>query len=133
MKRRKVPSLFATSQTRKDIDCVAPSAFAVALVAMGPPTAPEPGKARRDSLRACLPSRRNLTLTPARLALPQQEGLKAYYKAKIEEAEIAVRNKTQNLRRLEAQRNELNTKGARVAVRWLAVRAARHGCLSARA
>jgi hypothetical protein len=41
-----------------------------------------------------------------------QEGLKAYFKAKIEEAEIAVRNKTQNLRRLEAQRNELNTKGA---------------------
>ena len=41
-----------------------------------------------------------------------QEGLKTYYKAKIEEYEIAVRNKTQNLRRLEAQRNELNTKGA---------------------
>lgn len=42
-----------------------------------------------------------------------QEGLKAYYKAKIEEAELAVRNKTQNLRRLEAQRNELNSKGTR--------------------
>jgi len=40
------------------------------------------------------------------------EGLRAYYKAKIEEAELAVRNKTQNLRRLEAQRNELNAKGA---------------------
>jgi 26S proteasome regulatory subunit T6 len=42
--------------------------------------------------------------------------LTTYYKAKIEEYEIAVRNKTQNLRRLEAQRNELNTKGA-----WLRV------------
>ena len=41
-----------------------------------------------------------------------KEGLKPFFKAKIEEYEIAVRNKTQNLRRLEAQRNELNTKGA---------------------
>ena len=41
-----------------------------------------------------------------------REGLKVFYKSKIEETEIAVRNKTQNLRRLEAQRNELNTKGA---------------------
>lgn len=40
-----------------------------------------------------------------------KDGLRAYYKAKIEEHEIAVRDKTQNLRRLEAQRNELNTKG----------------------
>ncbi|GAQ78888.1 proteasome regulatory complex ATPase [Klebsormidium nitens] len=38
------------------------------------------------------------------------EGLKPYYKGKIEELEILVREKTQNLRRLEAQRNELNTK-----------------------
>ena len=40
-----------------------------------------------------------------------KDGLRSYYKAKIEEFEIAVRDKTQNLRRLEAQRNELNTKG----------------------
>jgi len=39
-----------------------------------------------------------------------KDGLKSYYKGKIEEFEIAVRDKTQNLRRLEAQRNELNTK-----------------------
>jgi 26S proteasome regulatory subunit T6 len=39
------------------------------------------------------------------------EGLKAYYKAKIEELEIQARDKQHNLRRLEAQRNELNTKG----------------------
>lgn len=39
------------------------------------------------------------------------EGLKAYYKAKIEELEILARDKQHNLRRLEAQRNELNTKG----------------------
>ena len=40
-----------------------------------------------------------------------KDGLRSYYKAKIEEHEIAVRDRTQNLRRLEAQRNELNTKG----------------------
>mmetsp|Transcript_12285 Transcript_12285/g.56875 ORF Transcript_12285/g.56875 Transcript_12285/m.56875 type:complete len:400 (-) Transcript_12285:55-1254(-) len=38
------------------------------------------------------------------------DGLKSYYRAKIEEYEVAVRDKTQNLRRLEAQRNELNHK-----------------------
>ena len=76
---------------------------------MGPvPAAPEGGKARG------LPSSDE---HPLRLVADPgcgrdvQEGLKAYFKAKIEEAELAVRNKTQNLRRLEAQRNELNTKG----------------------
>ena len=39
------------------------------------------------------------------------EGLKAYYQAKIEELEIQARDKQHNLRRLEAQRNDLNTKG----------------------
>ena len=42
-----------------------------------------------------------------------KDGLRDYYRAKIEEYELAVRDKTQNLRRLEAQRNELNNKGAR--------------------
>merc|ERR1712159_67062 len=35
-------------------------------------------------------------------------GLRAYYDAKIEALSVALRDKTQNLRRLEAQRNELN-------------------------
>ncbi|KAK9830723.1 hypothetical protein WJX74_004182 [Apatococcus lobatus] len=38
------------------------------------------------------------------------EGLRAYYKAKIEELEILAKDKQHNLHRLEAQRNELNTK-----------------------
>lgn len=38
-------------------------------------------------------------------------GLKAYYQAKIEAAEILINQKTQNLRRLEAQRNALNARG----------------------
>jgi 26S proteasome regulatory subunit T6 len=40
-------------------------------------------------------------------------GLRAYYDAKIEALSVALRDKTQNLRRLEAQRNELNGRGGR--------------------
>ena len=36
--------------------------------------------------------------------------LSSYYSSKIEELEVTVRERTQNLRRLEAQRNELNSK-----------------------
>jgi 26S proteasome regulatory subunit T6 len=43
------------------------------------------------------------------------DGLKTYYKTKIEELEILARDKQHNLHRLEAQRNELNTKGIAVA------------------
>lgn len=39
-------------------------------------------------------------------------GIKPYYQAKIEAAEITINQKTQNLRRLEAQRNALNARGA---------------------
>ena len=38
-------------------------------------------------------------------------GLRSYYRAKIEELELLCRDKQLNLRRLEAQRNEYNTKG----------------------
>ena len=40
-------------------------------------------------------------------------GIKSYYQAKIEAAEIEINQKTQNLRRLEAQRNALNARGAK--------------------
>ena len=40
-----------------------------------------------------------------------REGIKNYYRTKIEEAELTINDKTQNLRRLEAQRNALNAKG----------------------
>jgi 26S proteasome regulatory subunit T6 len=39
-------------------------------------------------------------------------GIKLYYQAKIEAAEITINRKTQNLRRLEAQRNALNARGS---------------------
>lgn len=38
-------------------------------------------------------------------------GIKSYYQAKIETAEFTINTKTQNLRRLEAQRNALNARG----------------------
>jgi 26S proteasome regulatory subunit T6 len=41
----------------------------------------------------------------------KEEGIKSYYLQKVEEAEVLIREKTENLRRLEAQRNELNSKG----------------------
>merc|ERR1719393_818134 len=37
-------------------------------------------------------------------------GITNYYQAKIEELDVTVRERTQNLRRLEAHRNELNSK-----------------------
>lgn len=37
-------------------------------------------------------------------------GLSTYYQSKIDELEVTVRDRTQNLRRLQAQRNELNGK-----------------------
>lgn len=39
------------------------------------------------------------------------DGLGFYYKNKIEHYEALLAEKTQNLRRLEAQRNSLNAKG----------------------
>lgn len=44
----------------------------------------------------------------------KQEGIKAYYLQKIEESEVQIREKIEDLRRLEAQRNELNSKGKMV-------------------
>ncbi|KAH8102227.1 endopeptidase [Cristinia sonorae] len=41
---------------------------------------------------------------------PQTGGINSYYQAKIEAAEIEINQKTQNLRRLEAQRNALNAR-----------------------
>lgn len=38
-------------------------------------------------------------------------GLRNYYKGKIEELELQIKDRSHNLRRLEAQRNELNTQG----------------------
>lgn len=39
------------------------------------------------------------------------EGFRSYYIQKIEELQLIVAEKSQNLRRLQAQRNELNAKG----------------------
>lgn len=39
------------------------------------------------------------------------QGVRSYYVQKIDELRVQVAQKTQNLRRLEAQRNDLNNKG----------------------
>ncbi|KAI8057734.1 26S proteasome subunit ATPase 5 [Syncephalis plumigaleata] len=39
-----------------------------------------------------------------------RQGIQAFYQSKIEECELIINEKTQNLRRLEAQRNALNSK-----------------------
>lgn len=39
------------------------------------------------------------------------EGFRSFYVQKIEELQLVVNEKGQNLRRLQAQRNELNAKG----------------------
>lgn len=38
-------------------------------------------------------------------------GVRDYYLSKIDEKEIILRDQSENLRRLEAQRNELNNRG----------------------
>ena len=42
---------------------------------------------------------------------PTGEGVSSYFKAKIELSEMAILAATDNLRRLEAQRNSLNGRG----------------------
>ncbi|GAM29492.1 hypothetical protein SAMD00019534_126680, partial [Acytostelium subglobosum LB1] len=44
------------------------------------------------------------------MAIEETKGIKSYYCSKIEDLEIKVNEKSQDLRRLEAQRNELNNK-----------------------
>lgn len=50
-------------------------------------------------------------MTIASETLKSQGGVTNYFTSKIEEAELLIHSKTQNLRRLEAQRNALNAKG----------------------
>lgn len=45
-------------------------------------------------------------------ATKQGEGLRQYYLQHIHELQLQVRQKTHNLNRLEAQRNELNSRGS---------------------
>lgn len=43
-----------------------------------------------------------------------KDGLRNYYIAKIEELQSVLSEKSQDVRRLEAQRNELNAKGKEI-------------------
>jgi uncharacterized coiled-coil DUF342 family protein len=44
-------------------------------------------------------------------AVTSHKGVRDYYIAKIDEKEIELREQVANLRRLQAQRNELNNRG----------------------
>ncbi|GMF36295.1 unnamed protein product [Phytophthora lilii] len=52
-----------------------------------------------------------MTADVAMAVVGDSAGLTSYYEQKIEHLELTVRDETQNLRRLQAQRNELNSKG----------------------
>lgn len=51
-----------------------------------------------------------VTMATAGIVKSSKSAMDTYYAAKIEELEVEVRDKMLNLRRLEAQRNELNSK-----------------------
>jgi len=46
--------------------------------------------------------------TAASTAAASKQGIRSYYQSKLDELELVIRDKTQNLRRLEAQRTALN-------------------------
>jgi hypothetical protein len=46
------------------------------------------------------------------MEVDSKDGFRSYYIQKIEELQLTVNEKSQNLRRLQAQRNELNAKGS---------------------
>jgi len=51
------------------------------------------------------------TVETEKKPMKQGEGLRQYYLQRIHELQLQVRHKTHNLQRLEAQRNELNSRG----------------------
>jgi len=51
------------------------------------------------------------SIAPVVVAPAKRNGIEAYFTTKIEAAELVINSKTQNLRRLEAQRNALNARG----------------------
>ena len=53
------------------------------------------------------------SIAPPVPASAKRNGIEAYFTTKIEAAELLINSKTQNLRRLEAQRNALNARGKR--------------------
>ncbi|QLG73496.1 hypothetical protein HG535_0E05800 [Zygotorulaspora mrakii] len=50
------------------------------------------------------------TGTPRVALVPHDSGVRPYFEQKIQDIELRIRSKTENLRRLEAQRNSLNDK-----------------------
>jgi 26S proteasome regulatory subunit T6 len=61
----------------------------------------------KNTLKARRSSHCNMSTT----SRSSHEGIRQYYVAKIDEKEIILRDRIENLRRLQAQRNELNSRG----------------------
>ena len=70
-----------------------------------------------DGLRHCTCPQHTIMPVPTRPQKPPA-GIQTYFQAKIEAAELLVNQKTQNLRRLEAQRNALNARGTCATLVW---------------
>ena len=77
------------------------------------PVASSEGEDHTESNVTSRHTTRHLLTSMAAVAIraPTHSCIKQYYKAKIEAAELLINQKTQNLRRLEAQRNALNARG----------------------
>ena len=80
------------------------------VVALAILVTPLPGRILAGLECSCIHPQGTLR-THRNMGRPVGEGLRSYYQAKIEELEIQARDKQHNLRRLEAQRNDLNGKG----------------------
>ncbi|CAF3454313.1 unnamed protein product [Rotaria sp. Silwood1] len=70
----------------------------------------EAGETMVETMRAT-PTQGIPTSNVTTVSSDTHEGIKQYYIQKIEELQLNVAEKSQNLRRLQAKRNELNAKG----------------------
>ncbi len=52
----------------------------------------------------------------AHLGQTDSHGVESYYQQKLDEIDLKIRERSENLQRLRAQRNELNSKGT--CIRW---------------
>lgn len=66
---------------------------------------------KHRAIRATTKMNNTLIQMETETAYHKGEGFRSYYIQKIEELQLIVAEKSQNLRRLQAQRNELNAKG----------------------
>lgn len=69
---------------------------------------PFPAPPREDGMAAAVAAPAPGLATQGRAT----HGVESYYQQRLDEIDLAIRERTENLQRLRAQRNELNSKGA---------------------